>query len=271
MEILVGVLFGLIIGSFLNVCIHRMPRDLSVVRPRSFCPACKTPIAWYDNFPLLSYALLRGKCRHCFAGIPARYPIVEALTAVSFALAMHHHGATPTAFKACLFSALLIGLIFSDFEQLILPDEFTIGGAAAGLVLAWFVPLDGLFARLMLPSVWNERAFSLTEAMLGALVSGGALWLVGELYYRIRKREGLGFGDVKMVAMIGAFLGLQGSLFTLLIGSLAGSVLGLLFILIARKDFASYELPFGSFLGAGALLVGVWGPALLDWPRSSGI
>ncbi len=266
-EILLGILFGLIIGSFLNVCIYRMPRDLSVVSPRSFCPGCEKMISWYDNIPLLSFVLLRGKCRHCQSKIPLRYPVVELLTAIAFAVVLNRYGVSLVSLKTCIFSALLIGLVFSDFEELILPDEFTLGGTVIGLLLSWLVPMEGLISRLLLPSHLSDRWFSVGEAAFGAVLCSGTLWLVGELYYRIRKREGLGLGDVKMVAMIGAFLGLQGSLLTLILGSVAGSVIGLLFILIKRKDFASYELPFGSFLGVGALIVGVFGPALLGWPH----
>jgi leader peptidase (prepilin peptidase) / N-methyltransferase len=270
-ETLAGILVGLLVGSFLNVCIHRMPRDLSVVRPRSHCPACEAWISWYDNIPVLSYLWLGGRCRHCKARISFRYPLVELLTALTFGIVCQRYGFTWMSLKECLFGALLIGLIFSDFEQMILPDEFTLGGTALGLLLAPFVPVDGFLMFLLLPAAWGPRVMSLGEALLGALVSSLSLWGVGELYYRLRKREGLGLGDVKMVAMIGAFMGLQGTLLTLVIGSVLGSLLGLLAIVALRKDYTSYELPFGSFLGAAAMLVGVYGPALLGWPRLGGL
>jgi leader peptidase (prepilin peptidase) / N-methyltransferase len=270
-EILIGVLFGLLIGSFLNVCIYRMPRDLSVVRPRSHCPQCEKQISWYDNIPVLSYILLGARCRHCKVRIPFRYPLVELLTAASFAIVAHAYGLTPAALKGCLYSSLLIGLIFADFEQLILPDEFTIGGTLAGVLLAAFVPLPGFLMQVLLPSSTDPRLVSVAESVFAAVFCSFALWGIGELYYRVRKREGLGFGDVKMVAMIGAFQGLQGTLLTLVMGSVLGSVLGLAFILLSRKDASSYELPFGSFLGAAALAVGVYGPALFHWPRGLGL
>ena len=253
LETALALVFGLLIGSFLNVCVHRMPRDLSVVRPRSFCPSCQRTIAWYDNIPLVSYALLGARCRWCGARIPARYPIVEALTGVLFAYIVFTRGATPGAAKGCLFAALTVGLIFSDLEERILPDEFTLGGTFAGLLLALWVPLDRGLVSMFLPYSWNWRVVSLVEAAAGAVVTSGMVWLIGALYQKIRKREGLGFGDVKMIAMAGAFLGLEGALLTLMIGSILGSVLGLAFIRIAGKDSATYELPFGSFLGVAAL------------------
>ncbi len=253
LEAALALVFGLLIGSFLNVCVYRMPRDLSVVRPRSFCPSCEHPIAWYDNIPLVSYALLRARCRSCGARIPARYPIVEALTGVLFAYLVFAHGATSGAAKAGLFAALLVGLIFSDLEERILPDEFTLGGTFAGILLALWVPLDRGLISLFLPYSWNWRVVSLVEAAAGALLTSAMVWLIGAVYQKLRKREGLGLGDVKMIAMFGAFLGLEGALLTLMIGSILGSVVGLIFIRIAGKDPATYELPFGSFLGVAAL------------------
>lgn len=257
-EAALAFLFGLLIGSFLNVCIHRLPQDLSVVRPRSRCPACAHQIAWYDNVPLLSYLLLGGRCRHCGCRISWRYPLVELLTAGLFAGAVALHGPTADAAKLCLFSALQVGLVFSDLEELILPDEFTLGGLAAGLVLALFIPIEDSTAGVLL---WlagvpaGPRVQSLAEAALGAALPAGFLWLGGWLFEKIRHKEGLGFGDVKLVAMIGAFLGLRGALLTILTGSVLGSVVGLLFIKLTGKDAATYQLPFGTFLGIAAILV----------------
>lgn len=264
-------LFGLLIGSFLNVCIYRFPRDLSIVRPRSFCPECEKPIAWYDNVPLLSYFLLRRRCRHCRAPIPARYPLVEALTGILFFSFTGSLGVTAAALKFCLLSALLIGMIFADLEERILPDEFTLGGVAAGLALSWAVPvvppqesLAGLLLTIArIPA--SGQVISLADAILGASIPTGFLWLTGEIFQRLRKKEGLGLGDVKMIAAVGAFLGLSGTLLTLIVGSALGSVLGLLYILITRQDYSSYELPFGSFLGAAAILVSLYGQRVLSW------
>jgi leader peptidase (prepilin peptidase) / N-methyltransferase len=264
-EAVLAFLAGLLIGSFLNVCIFRLPRDLSIVAPRSYCPVCEKPIAWYDNVPLVSFVLLRGRCRGCQAAIPLRYPIVELLTALLFATAVFQWGATFQALKFCAFSAIVVTLVFSDIEERILPDEFTIGGTVVGLIFAWFAPLNIGLGYLILPGSHDVRLLSVAESALGALVASGAIWFVGELYFRLRKREGLGLGDVKMVAMIGAFLGLQGALLTLIGGSLAGGIGGLIYIRATGKDAATYQLPFGAFLGAAALGTALFGGAIVQW------
>jgi leader peptidase (prepilin peptidase)/N-methyltransferase len=262
-EIALAILAGLLIGSFLNVCIFRLPRDLSVASPaRSFCPGCETTIAWYDNIPLLSYALLRGKSRCCNESIPIRYPIVELTTAIAFGLSVWLFGPTLKGLKFCLFSAIMIDLIATDFEERILPDEFTLGGTVLGLVLSWFVILEIDVASLLFYLLGFEQpsdsVFSLVESALGAAIGSGLLWFVAWSYEKIRKREGMGFGDIKMMALIGAFLGLRPALFTFFLASVVGSVLGILFIWMAKKEAGSYELPFGSFLGAMALVVAFW-------------
>ncbi len=253
---LLAFLFGLLIGSFLNVCIYRMPRDLSVVRPRSFCPSCRNPIAWYDNVPLLSFAILGGRCRRCGARISWRYPAVELLTGLLFLSVVLPLGANLAALKWCVFGAVTMGLLFSDLEQRILPDEFTIGGAVVGIGLAALVPMDYGYVQWFLRSTWNPRLASVGEAVLGTILTGGLLWMMGALYRVLRHKEGLGLGDVKMVAMTGAFLGLQGALQTLIIGSVLGSIIGLIYIRLTRKDYATYELPFGTFLAFAAIVVG---------------
>jgi leader peptidase (prepilin peptidase)/N-methyltransferase len=263
-EAILAGLAGLLIGSFLNVCIYRLPRDLSVVKPRSFCPQCNRGIAWFDNIPLLSYVLLRGRCRKCGAPIPKRYPLVELLTAGAFLSAVWVLGPSAAALKYCVFAAILIDLVFSDLEERILPDEFTLGGTVAGIVFAAFVPLNGGIMQLLLRSQ-NQRLISMSESALAAAFCGGVLWLVGTLYQKIRHREGLGLGDVKMVAMIGAFLGLQGALLTLIVGSLLGAAVGLCYIWFTGKDASTYELPFGTFLGAAALGVAFYGEVFLSW------
>ena len=264
-EAALAALAGLLIGSFLNVCIYRLPRDLSVVAPRSFCPECDKPIAWFDNVPLLSYLTLGGRCRNCKERIPWRYPAVELLTGASFFCAVWMLGPTAAAMKFCLFSAILIALVFSDLEERILPDEFTLGGTAAGVIFAAFVPFTFGIVRMLLMRVDNPRLVSMAESLFAALFCGGTLWLVGFLYEKFRHREGLGFGDVKMVAMIGAFLGLQGALMTLIVGSLLGAVVGLCYIWFTGKDASTYELPFGTFLGAAALGVGFLNEVFLPW------
>jgi leader peptidase (prepilin peptidase) / N-methyltransferase len=271
LEAVLAGLFGLLIGSFLNVCIYRFPRDLSVVRPRSFCPECEMTIAWYDNVPLLSYALLKGKCRNCSAPILARYPLVEASTGFLFFSFIGALGVSWVAFKFCLLSALLVGMIFADFEERILPDEFTIGGILAGLALSWVIPVvqfsDNIAA--MLASIaripLHGNAASFVEAIFGAAIPSGFLWIVGETFQKVRHKEGLGFGDVKMIAAIGAFMGLQAALFTMIAGSAAGAVLGLIFIAVTKRDYSSYELPFGSFLGIAAIVAAFLVQHVFGW------
>ncbi|HJT88981.1 MAG TPA: prepilin peptidase [Bryobacteraceae bacterium] len=262
-EALIALLFGLIIGSFLNVCIYRWPRDLSVVRPRSHCVACEKTIAWYDNIPVLSYFALRGRCRHCGTRIALRYPAVELLTGLVFFYFVWTLGATAGALKMCLFAALLVGLIFADLEERILPDELTLGGTLAGILFALVVPIpNDLTADLLLVIARVEisgKLAALVGAALGALVPALFLWAGGWLYYHLRHREGLGLGDVKLIAMVGSFLGLYGAVYTLMLGSLAGAAIGYGYIKLTGRDPASYELPFGTFLGAAALLTAIGG------------
>lgn len=260
-EATLALIYGLVIGSFLNVCIHRWPRGRSVVRPRSHCVRCRKPIAWHDNIPVFSYILLGGKCRHCGRHISARYPAVELLTGAVFFYFVLRLGPALPAAKLCVFAAMLIGLVFSDLEKRLLPDELTLGGALIGLAFAAFLPFEDESAAGLL---WlmgvnlDGRMLSLAQAALGAAVPAFFLWGGGWLYLKIRHREGLGFGDVKLMVMIGAFLGLQATLLTLLAGSIAGSVVSILYIWIAKKDASTYELPFGTFLGAAALAVAMW-------------
>jgi leader peptidase (prepilin peptidase)/N-methyltransferase len=265
LEVILASLAGLLIGSFLNVCIFRMPRDLSVVAPRSFCPGCEKTIAWYDNIPLLSYLLLRARCRHCHERIPLRYPIVELATALAFAICVASLGLTLAAMKYSIFSAILIALIASDLEERILPDEFTLGGTLVGLVLAAFVPLGFELGSMLLPTSWGPRWLSVSEAAIAAGFSSGSIWLVGYLYQKWRHRDGLGLGDVKMIAMIGAFLGLKAALLTLIVASLSGALVGLGYIFVTGKDASTYELPFGSFLGFAGLAVAMFGDVVVVW------
>jgi len=262
MEAILALLFGLLIGSFLNVCIYRWPRDLSVVRPRSYCPKCETPIAAWDNIPLVSYLILGGKCRKCGVRISPRYPFVEFATGALFFYLVATLGPTAAAAKACCFSAMLVALIFTDLEERILPDEFTVGGTVLGIVFSFFVSVPDISGTAIL---WMagvpvaERWMPVAESVVGAVLPAVFLWGGGWLYFKIRHREGLGFGDVKLIAMVGSFLGLRGALFTLIAGSLAGSLVGYSYIKIKRLDPDTYELPFGSFLGAAALLAMILG------------
>jgi leader peptidase (prepilin peptidase)/N-methyltransferase len=265
-EALLALVFGLLIGSFLNVCIYRWPLDLSVVRPRSHCVACNSTIAWYDNIPVVSFAVLRGRCRQCAAPISWRYPIVEATTGALFFYFIKAGGVTAETLKLCCFSAMLVALIFTDLEQRILPDEFTLGGTVLGLVFAAFVRVPDItgsallwLLNLNLPEQWQ----SVAESAIGAALPAFFLWGGGWVYEKIRHKEGLGFGDVKLIAMVGSFLGFRGALTTLLLGSIAGSILGYGFIKLKGKDPSQYELPFGTFLGAAGLVAAILARA---WP-----
>jgi len=267
---ILALLFGLLIGSFLNVCIHRWPRDESVVRPRSHCPSCGTTIAWYDNIPLLSYALLGGRCRHCRAHISVRYPVVEALAGLLFFYFVRTLGPTPAAFKMCVFAAMLVVLFFSDLEERILPDELTLGGALAGLVFALFVPMPDVTAHFAADMAFliagvnlTGAAESLAESALGAVLPAAFLWGAGWLYRKVRRRDGLGLGDVKFMVMAGSFLGVRGVLFTLFLGSLCGAILGGAYEFFKRKDPATYGLPFGTFLAGAALIVAMLAQRIL--------
>ncbi|MEO8594719.1 MAG: prepilin peptidase [Candidatus Solibacter sp.] len=268
MEALLAFVFGLLIGSFLNVCIHRWPRNRSVVKPRSHCVRCRKTIAWYDNVPVFSYLILGGKCRHCGAKISWRYPLVEFLTGLLFFFEVSRLGPTPAALKMCVLCAISIALIFCDLEKRILPDQFTLGGTLLGFVLAAFVPVPDITAQAILWMLGMELpkwALSLSESLMGAMLPASFLWLGGWIYYKVRHREGLGFGDVKLVAMVGSFLGLRGALLTLILGSISGSLIGYGYIKLTGQDPAEYELPFGSFLGAAAIVAAVMGSQVLTF------
>lgn len=250
----VAGVFGLMFGSFLNVCVYRIPRDLSVVAPRSFCPECGRQIASHDNIPILSYAVLRGKSRCCGKPISIRYPLVELSTAAAFAAVALRYGWTLATLKWMIFEAILIVLFCTDLEERILPDEFTIGGAALGLIAAIFVPMPGVFGEMFVAAshpAWR----SLVNAGLGAILLAGPIWLLAIGYEKIRKREGLGLGDVKLLVLLGIFLGVEEGVAALFIGAVAGSIIGIVYIALRRKAAATYELPFGSFLCAGAALM----------------
>ncbi len=260
-------LFGLCIGSFLNVCIHRLPQGQSVVRPRSRCPNCGKPIAAYDNIPVLSYVLLGGRCRSCRARISARYPLVELLTGLTWVLAYLSFDLSVAGLKAALLASAMIVLVFTDLHHRTLPDRITLPGIGVGLVFALWLPIEDNTAALLWR--WVSGAYppgvaaSVVNALLGAALGAGILYGLGELWYRLRGVEAMGLGDVKMMAMVGVFLGPKLTTLTLLLGSLAGSLLGSLFILLARKD-TKYELPFGSFLGVAALVALFWGETLIE-------
>jgi leader peptidase (prepilin peptidase)/N-methyltransferase len=244
--LLVIGLFGAIIGSFLNVCIYRLPIGQSIVSPPSACPSCARQLSWFENIPILSYVALRGRCRSCRASISGRYPVVEAVTAILFMSADWLYGPSLLLVSRLLFVSALIVLFAIDLEYQLLPNVITLPGIVVGL----------LFSVVVEPG-WRS-------ALLGALLGGGLLWAIAEAYFRLRHQEGLGMGDVKMLAMVGAFLGWPLTLVTLMLASFAGSIVGLLLIVLHRGDM-QLKLPFGTFLAVGALLAATIGPAVLNW------
>ena len=243
--ILVGLL-GLVIGSFLNVCIYRVPRRESVTWPGSRCTACQRPLAWYENVPLFSWLALRGRCRTCGARISVMYPLVEIVTAVVFVGAYVMYGATPLLAARLLFAAAMIVLFVIDLQHQILPNAITLPGIVVGFLLSFVLPPGWL------------------ASLVGLLLGGGLLYAIAEAYYRWRGIEGLGMGDVKMLAMIGAFLGWQLMLLTLVLASFAGSLVGL-GLIASRRGGMKLALPFGTFLAVGALAAAVAGEPLLEW------
>jgi leader peptidase (prepilin peptidase)/N-methyltransferase len=260
------ILFGLVIGSFLNVCIVRLPRNESVVFPSSRCPNCGNAVKPYDNIPVVSYLLLGGKCRSCKSAISWQYPMVEGLTALTFWVTFCLLGFQLKTLVLLIFFSGIIVLIFIDLNHRILPDIITLPGTLVGLMLSLLVPVQDGTARLVVSlsgfTVEHPMLFSFLDSFIGALVCGGFLWLVAEAYLRIRRMEGLGFGDIKLMAMVGAFLGVRLALLTIMLGSFLGAVIGLIYIKLAGKD-ARYELPFGSFLGLAAILSALQGARLI--------
>lgn len=243
---LVVAAVGLVIGSFLNVCIYRLPRGQSVVWPASRCPSCHRALVWYENIPVLSYLALRGACRTCHARISPVYPLVELLTAVVFLATLVQVGVGLLLAVRLVFACAMIVLAFIDLRHRILPNAITVPGIVAGLVASAVVPPGWL------------------ASLIGILAGGGILLLIAWIYERVRHQEGLGMGDVKMLAMIGAFLGWKLMLLTLVLSSLLGSVVGLLVILAAKGDM-KHALPFGTFLAAGALVASLTGDAIITW------
>jgi leader peptidase (prepilin peptidase)/N-methyltransferase len=290
-------LFGIVIGSFLNVCISRIPEDISIVFPASRCPCCETPIKPYDNIPVFSWLFLRGKCRNCHLPISPMYPIVEFVTGIFFVLTYHSFGITLPAFKFLVFGCLLIILIVTDIRVRLLPDAVNWFGFGMALAFATRVSPDdpvgdallqhlvhvmapGFLSNLGPPSPLFIGFLSVSDVLLGAAFGSLLLWGAATLYRLVRKRDGMGMGDVKMMAMVGAFLGIRDTFLTILLGTLLGSIVGLgfvsfLYVFGWRRGIAErahrrglgrvtalrlalasrYQLPLGTFLGIGALLV----------------
>jgi leader peptidase (prepilin peptidase)/N-methyltransferase len=292
-------LFGLAFGSFLNVVIHRVPRGESIVFPSSACPTCHNEIKPYDNIPVLSWLVLGGRCRNCREPITPRYAVVELIVATLFLACYWRFGLSLMALKYCVFSFLIAGLVFIDAEHRLLPDVLTLPGLALGLIFSCFVPVYDLLAE-MLPLYYhpvhgrglNWHLLSLGDAMLGAIVGAAFIFGVGFLYLHARGVEGMGLGDVKLMAMVGAFLGVKLTVFTIFAASILGTAFGMTLMLSvwlqrtrrrmernresrakarrhawasARLVYRHYQIPFGVFLGSMALFALFFGRGLIGW------
>lgn len=288
---------GLAFGSFLNVCIYRLPRELSTVTPGSACPNCKHPVRFYDNIPVLSWLILGGRCRDCKAPISPRYLVIELLTAAIFLACYAHFGLSLAMLKYCVFAFLLIGLIFADAETFLLPDKMTLPGIGLGVAFSLFVPVNDLASQLLsgfsvpVSSGVSWHVFSLVDALAGAVVGAAFIYGAGAIYMRFRGVEGMGFGDVKLMAMIGAFLGTKLTIFTIFAASIAGSLFGVWTLFAVwrkrtRRRIAHHEparearsrawtsalialrrhqMPFGVFLGGMAMVALFFGNSFLTW------
>ena len=285
-------LFGIVIGSFLNVCILRIPEDLSIVAPGSRCPQCHAPIRWYDNVPVFGWLWLRGKCRSCGLAISPMYPLVELTTGLLFVACYLEFGITQAAVKWLFFTCLIIVLTITDLRIRILPDVVNWPGFVAGLFFSAAVPPDDRTAVSLSITLFHRMpprpVQGLLDALLGAAFGSFLLWAVAALYKRVRGREGMGMGDVKMMAMVGAFLGVRGAFLTILLGTLLGTLVGVAMIIVlyvagwerklaeraSRRRLGSvnalrwkiasqYQLPLGTFLGIAALLVVYFGPLMM--------
>jgi leader peptidase (prepilin peptidase)/N-methyltransferase len=246
LNIAMAFIFGLLFGSFLNAVIYRVPLGISLLRP-SGCPGCETPIPWINNVPVLSWLLLRGRCADCREPISVRYPLVELMGGILLALCVWNWGVSISAFTVGLFCYLMLVLALIDVDQRILPNVITLPGAVVGLALAFFDP-----------------RVEWLDALIGGFLGGGLLYFVAWAYLKLRGREGMGMGDVKMMLLVGSFLGWQGALMTIFVGSLVGSVIGVTMIALSRKGW-EYALPFGTFLAAAGVLVAFRGPQLFAW------
>lgn len=244
--IVILTLLGLAIGSFLNVCIYRIPRRQSLNHPPSRCPHCGNQLRWIDNIPVVSYLVLGGRCRKCRKGISVRYPLVELLTMGLFLLHYSVFDWTPLLAVRLLFACAMVVLFAIDLEHQILPDVITLPGIVAGLLFSLFLPPGAM------------------SALLGAVAGGGVLFLIAEAWSRLRNVEAMGFGDVKMLAMIGAFLGVKLVLLTFVLSSFIGGLAGGLLILSGRGTMAS-KVPFGTFLAVAALIASLYGDGMVNW------
>jgi len=242
----IAAVFGALVGSFLNVCIYRLPLGTSIVWPASACPHCRREISWFENLPIVSYLALRGRCRTCREPIGMRYPIIEAITAAMFGAAWWYYGPSALLVSRLIFGCALIVLFAIDLEHHLLPNVITLPGIVVGFALSFF----------------TEPGWA--DSLIGIVVGGGSLLLMFYLYLAVRKREGLGMGDPKMLAMIGAFLGWKMTLVALMFASFAGSFFGLAMMATRRGSMESM-LPFGCFLAVGAAVAATIGPSIVQW------
>ena len=244
---LLATLFGMLVGSFLNVCICRLPKNESIVLPPSHCPLCSYQIRWFDNIPLVSYLLLRGRCRGCGASISLQYPLVELLNGLLTLLLFLRFGPTLAFVTLFLFCSALVVITFIDIEHQIIPDEISLSGIVVGFVLSFFI-----------------RGHSWQNSLCGILLGGGSLLLVAYGYQRLTGKDGMGGGDIKLLAMMGAFLGWKAVPFIILASSLAGSIIGISIMLLQKKD-SKLAIPFGPYLAFGAVLYIFYGRVLIRW------
>jgi leader peptidase (prepilin peptidase)/N-methyltransferase len=245
-QLAILVLLGLAVGSFLNVCIHRLPKGQSLSSPPSRCPSCGYGLRWFDNVPVLSYLVLAGRCRNCGERISIRYPLVELITMALFVIHGAVFGWTAILVPRLVFACAMVVLFAIDLEHQLLPDAITLPGIVVGLISSAVLP----------PGI--------VEALIGVLVGGGVLWLIGEVYFRFMGHEGMGGGDIKMLAMIGAFLGWKVVIVTLVLSSVAGALIGVL-VLVSRRGGLRYALPYGTFLAMGAVVGSLVGDRILGW------
>jgi leader peptidase (prepilin peptidase)/N-methyltransferase len=260
--------FGLIVGSFLNVCIVRLPRGGSVVTPPSHCPRCKSGIKFYDNIPLISFLLLRGKCRNCGEPISWRYPLVELMNALFYVWIVSVFWIGGEAFIMMALCSSLIVITVIDYDHLIIPDRITLPGMLVGLTLApFFMSPLGDPLPFHLDSLLPHAGPYLTgflNSLIGLVLGGGPLLAIGWIWEKLRHVEAMGGGDVKLMGMVGSFLGWKGALLTIMLGALAGSVVGVLLIVL-KKHKMEKLIPFGPFLAAGAVASAFYGPDIVLW------
>ena len=276
----VGYIFafalGAIVGSFLNVVIHRVPNELSIVFPNSACPKCKASIKPYDNIPILSWLILGGKCRNCKEPIAIRYPAVEALTGIVFLIVFWQMGLTAILPVYFIFAAVIVSLVFIDAEHMILPNVITYPLFVFAIMVRIVYPLvfqnnyfsDVSFTPLTAMAGYPGWIVSLAGAILGALAGGGSLWLVGEVWKRLRGVEAMGLGDVKMMFGVGALLGWRLSILAIFLGAFAGALIGVVVIAKQKEKDMQTQIPFGIFLGIGSLLALLFGERLIAWYAS---